>query len=189
MSENFKTGAVALIGGSVATIALMALHPVHFGGMNGIVHGTAIVSAPVLAYGGYYLSRFIGRAPAGLAGSLYVFALVASIVAATMSGLVAPVLVEGGAETPRTLWDFERALNQGFAHVYTGLASLAVALWGLAWRGHWGLRGWGVIAGVGILAWQMSGTLTLDVHRMGAVVLLHASFLIAAGVAMLRAKS
>ena len=44
----------------------------------------------------------------------------------------------------------------------------------------------GIVVGAGILAWLFSGTLTLNVHGMGAVVMAQGDWFILAGVGLLR---
>lgn len=201
-----RAGAWALISGSLAGVALMALHPIHASAMpslgpwslNSLVHATAIVATPVLFFGTLALSRFLGadRPLVQLALCLYGFASVAIIGAATMSGLVMQEIVEA-AHTPgasHTGLDFQSLanethwINQGFAQVFTGLASLAVLLWSIAWRG-WGVRILGLVLSLAVLGWQLSGTMELNVHGMGAVVLTQTVWMITAAVMMLRAKS
>lgn len=203
-----KAGALALIGGMAAYLALMAVHPTHSDGgavigpitLNGLVHGTAIVSAPVLLFGAVVLTRFLGfERPLPLLGvCFYAIGTVAVMGAASMSGLVMERLVEA-AHTPgagesgvpfQGLANLTHWINQAFAHVHTAMMSIAILCWSLGWPGKaWIVRGLGVVVAVGILAWQLSGTLTLTVHGMGAVVILQALWTFAAAGALWRGRA
>lgn len=152
----------------------------------------------MLAFGFVALTRFIGfqRPLAVLALTFYAFGTVAVMGAATMSGFVMPQLVEaahapGAAQTGvyyQGLAQLTHWLNQGFAHVHVALMSVALALYALAWPGKgvpaWAMRGLGLVVGVGVLAWQLSDTLVLNVHGMGAVVIAHGVWTLAAAAAL-----
>lgn len=136
--------------------------------LTGLVHGAAIVTIPTLAYCHVALARCIGfdRPLSVLALVLYCFAAVAMILAATMSGVLMPQLVEsagasGESQSFRELAGYTHALNQAFANVSVGLSSLAISLFGLALRANsvatWLLRVLAVGVGTGVLAWQVSG--------------------------------
>ncbi len=111
------------------------------------------------------------------------------MLAGTMSGLIIPAIVQAGhggatpgpvpadpealraqlqAAANYTVW-----LNRSLAQVHYALICVAIILWCLSWTGRgvagWLVRGWGLLAGAAILAWQISGTSNLDpVH--GALV-------------------
>jgi hypothetical protein len=204
-----QTGAAALILGTLATIGVMAFHPtgVHAGHageiaamlrVNALVHGTAIVAAPLLTFGTFVLTRSIGfaNAPAAMAFFAYLFGALAVMLAASMSGLVAPRLMEslsettGAAqETVRALLRLEWYLNQAFATLHVALFSGAIALWALGWPDKGVLAAaiqiTGLVVGVGIFGWLASGALTLDVHGMGAVVLTQGAWTILAAFGLL----
>lgn len=204
--KSETAGAWALIFGSLAGVTLMALHPTHTSAattlgpwtMNSMVHATAIFSTPILFFGTLALSRFLGadRPLVQMALVFYGFASVAIIGAATMSGLVMQQLMEA-AQTPgardtgvafQSLAQETHWINQGFAHVYTSLASIAVLLWSIAWRG-WIVRIIGLALSLAVLAWQLSGTMTLDIHGMGAVVLSQMIWMVLVAAMMLRKPS
>lgn len=193
-----KAGALALVGGMIAYIALMAAHPSHAEGgpviagisLNSLVHGTAIVAAPVLLFGAVALTQWLGFGrPLPLLGlCFYALGTTAVMGAASMSGLVMEQLVSA-AHTPgagasgvpfQGLANLTHWINQAFANIHTAMMSIAVVLWSLSWPKGWMLRVLGVVIGVGTLGWQLSGTLMLNVHGMGAVVLLQAIWTIAA---------
>jgi hypothetical protein len=189
-------------------IGVMALHPagvpVHGGGAAGtmrlgvIVHAIAIGTVPVLTFGFYAFTRAIGfeRPAASLAFFCYVFGAVAVMIAATMSGLVAPRLIEAMRAAPageqslfHGLLRLEWYLNQSFATLHVALFSAAIFLWAIAWPGKslfgGALKLLGLAVGAGIFAWLLSGTLVLNVHGMGAVVLAQSSWIVLAAIGLL----
>jgi hypothetical protein len=189
-------------------IGVMALHPagvpVHgsaaAGGpdLNLIVHAIAIATAPLLTFGFYAFTRAIGfeRPAASLAFFCYAFGAVTVMLAATMSGLVAPRLIEAMREAPagdqslfHGLLRLEWYLNQSFATLHVALFSAAIFLWAIAWPGKsifaGMLRLLGLAVGAGISAWLLSGTLVLNVHGMGAVVLAQSTWIILAAIGLL----
>jgi hypothetical protein len=190
-----KAGARALIVGVCAEIAVMAAHPNHVGppvlgphSLATIVHSVALIAAPLMAFGGVGLTRFIGfdkwRAVAGLV--FFALAIVAIMAAAVMSGLVQPGARDAGLS--RDFLRYTYVINQGFANVYTALAAVAILAWASAWPTGRVLKIYGVVSSLAILAWQASGALTLDIHGMGAVALLQGAWMIAAAIILLRTE-
>ncbi|HJU41129.1 MAG TPA: hypothetical protein VJ724_16280, partial [Tahibacter sp.] len=161
-----------------------------------VVHGVAIAAAPVLTFGMFALSRSIGFAkPASaLAFFFYLFGAIAVMLAATMSGLVAPRLIEAlmmpsaDKDLLHGLLRLEWFLNQSFATVHVALFSGAIALYAAAWPDRGPLAAVvqiaGFLVGIGVFAWLASGTLTLNVHGMGAVVIMQGAWFILAGVGL-----
>lgn len=206
-----RAGAAALILGTIAMLGVMALHPTGVSGHAGemakmlrlgvIVHAVAIGAAPVLTFGLFAFTRSIGfdKSAASLAFFFYLFGALAVMLAATMSGLVAPRLIELQIANPadqaaiHNLLRLEWLLNQAFATLHVALFSIAIVLWALAWSGRGllaaALQAVGLIVGVGILAWLVSGTLTLNVHGMGAVAFAQGAWLILAAIALALRKS
>ena len=198
-----KAGGSALIVSSVMMIVLVAFHPTHGGGapvvgpftVQGLVHATAILSAPLAAFGTVILARHIGlaRPLAGLGLVTYLFGAVALMAAATISGLVTSEVVTAtmaadGAdrETFGKISHLSVWLNRGFANVHVAFFSIALILWGLASRETAMLRITGLVGGVGILAWQASGTLQLTPHTLLIIVIVQGGWLMAAAVDLLR---
>jgi hypothetical protein len=201
-----RTGALALILGTVAMIGVMALHPSgvpHSADASRVlllgivVHGVAIAVAPILSFGMFALSRSIGFAKpaAALAFFFYLFGAVMVTLAATMSGLVAPRLIQTlatatGAEKEllHGLLRLEWYLNQSFATLHVALFSAAIALYALTWPDRGVLAAAiqiaGVMIGVGVFAWLVSGTLTLNVHGMGAVVVAQGAWFVLAAIGL-----
>lgn len=202
MAGMERVGAYALAGSWIGMILVMAFHPTHTGpsihglSLSGAVHASAMMLIPVMTLGFLALTLRLAATHAPLsflAFAFFAFASVANMMAATMSGFLKPQLVSAATQTQRGLLmaiDFAFSLNQAFANVFVFLSASAICLWALAWpvRGMsgWAMRGGGLIAGLGILAWQASGSLTLNVHGMGAVVLAEAIWSIAVAIAMLR---
>lgn len=202
-----KAGALALILGTITMIGVMALHPSGAAGhgdalaktlrLGVIVHAVAIAMAPVLTFGFFAFTRSVGfeRALPGLAFFVFLFGAVCVMMAATMSGFVAPRLIEAlsmaqGAERDllHGLLRLEWYLNQSFATLHVALFSGAIMLWALSWpdKGVLGaaIQIAGLVVSIGVLAWLISGTLELNVHGMGAVVLAQGAWTILAGVGL-----
>jgi hypothetical protein len=203
-----RAGAAALILGTVAMIAIMLLHPVSHGAVSApeatammrmglIVHAAAIATAPLLTFGFFAFTRNIGLDTplATLALAFYAFGAVTVMLAAAMSGLVAPRLLAWRLESPADqalihgLARLEWFLNQSFAQIHVAFFSIAVALWAVSWPGRGVLavilQVTGIVVGIGVLVWLLSGTLELNVHGMGAVVLAQGAWTLLAAVALL----
>ena len=197
---NVKAGAWALFLGAASYIALMVAHPTHAGGpaigplsLSAIVHGTAMVAQPVLLFGFWMLTRAMqDRALAQLALCFYALAAATTIIAATLSGLVIPAIIEtahsgaGGhgaqldpevlRQTLRGQASYTVILNRSFAGVNVGLFALAMLLWSISWPNRALLallaRGVGAIVGLGVIAWALSGTMTLEAQHGALMVTL-----------------
>lgn len=197
-----RGGAIALILGSIAYIALMAVHPTHAGGgpvlghlsLSALVHGTALATAPVLAFGYVALAARLGfdRALPVLGLCFALLGIVFGMLAGTMSGLIIPEIMQaahvrapahgGPVDTEalqRTLQaaaNYTVWLNRSFAQVHYAMFSVAMILWCVVWTGRgvagWIVRGLGVLVGVAILAWQISGTSNLEAGHGALVVAL-----------------
>jgi hypothetical protein len=70
-----------------------------------------------------------------------------------------------------TIW-----LNRSFAHVHYALFSVAMILWSLAWTSRsvagWIVRVLGVLLGLAVLGWQLSGTSNLEAQHGALIVTL-----------------
>ncbi len=185
-----RAGGLALILGAAIYIALMAVHPSHGGGPNiigtfslsAVVHAAALVSKPILVFGFVVLTRAQGfdRPLPVLALSFYALAALFTMFAGTLSGVVMPKLVEA-AHAPggdvASIQEFARYtmwLNRSFAQVHFDLASIAILIWSLGWRGSsvldWAVRAVGVAVGAGVIAWQLTGTINFEA-RQGALLI------------------
>jgi len=200
MQRN-RAGALALIVGAIAFSALMAMHPTMHGHDNPMlgplslsawVHGTAFAMQPVLLYGFWALTRAMGERPfAQLALCFYALAATLTMMAATMSAMIIPAIMHAAqlghdqaaatdlhalqqtlqGQANYTVW-----LNRSFAAVHVCLFAVAMVLWSIAWPSRSMLeivtRIVGLLAGVGVIAWAMSGTMTLEAQHGALMVTL-----------------
>lgn len=213
-----RWGGAALIVGTVAFIVLMAVHPSHVGppvlghlSLSALVHGTALAMKPVLAFGFVILALRINKPLGFLALSFYLFSAVFTVMAGTMSGFVIPEIIKAahpetaghGHAAPidpaalqvqlQSLANYTVWLNRSFAAVHVGLFSIAIVLWSFAWPGGspltWLMRALGLVIGGGVLAWQLSGTMTLEAqHGALVVTLAHGVWTLAAAAFLLFTK-
>ena len=197
--SNQRAGAWALIASSAAFVLIMAVHPTHVGApgalgvtLNGAVHAAALLMIPLWAYGGLALHDHAGRDRplSTLALTFWLFAAGAILVAATISGFVTPRAIDfaqqseaGAPALHLAVW-----LNRGFAQANAAMTALAILLWSIAWpggRAALALRLWGGAVALGLLGWQASGTLALDVHQTLIVTIAIASWLVPAALTVL----
>lgn len=189
--SNEKAGAWALILGALSFVALMAFHPSHVEGppivgsltLSAIVHGTAFATQPILLFGFWSLTRWIGdRALARVGFCFYALAAILTILAASMSGLIIPQIIAvahhaAGALMPgpvdpnslQPLANYSVWLNRTFAAIHVVYFAVAMLMWSIAWSRS-GVLGWivravGGVVGLGVIAWAVSGTMTLEAQR------------------------
>ena len=163
-----------------------------------VIHIFAIICTPFAFLGALALARYMDSPNrlAICALAIYGVALVAIVIAPTLSGLVAIPIIQKIVLEPQSaaqwqpLATYTGYLNQAFARVYTLLASIAIALWSVQMvrtrilpraAGIYGL----VISPV-IFIVVGSGHVKLDVHGFGAVVLLQGIWFVATGAALYR---
>lgn len=204
---NQKAGAAAIIAGSVIWTVIMFYHPVHSGGtpligrfaLSDIVHGAALLAKPILLYGFWCFSSFIGLHRPGVALGLcfYLLATIAMAVAGIVSGWITPEVASavhaadpGSRAILAEIGRFSVWMNRGLAEVNVVLLSVAYVLWALAWpNGSLGgrlLRAWGFCVGAGVLAWLALGPFEPDPATMPLVVILQSSWAIAVAIVMAR---
>ena len=211
MKDN-RLGGIALIAGAIAGMITMSLHP---SGHHGImspremeilalltraVHALAIISLPLSFLGCMAMTRRLAS-PSRLSVAalvVYGFAVIAIMIAASMSGFVAPgvmsKLVAGDplTDTRRLFLDYTFQLNQAFASVYVVGSCVAIILWSIAIlktrQLALGLGFYGVVLGLAILAVLFSGSLALNVHGFGLVTFTQAIWFIVAGALLWRAR-
>jgi hypothetical protein len=197
-------GGGCMIAGAVMGMMTMAFHPTGGGhaALALAVHALAITAAPIAFYGGWVLTR---RLAAGgplpeLALAFYGLSVVATLLAATASGLMMPDLIarasglQGEARaTAGAVMHYNYALNQAFATVLVAASSIAIGLWsmeivrtGLMRRAA---RVLGCVAAAIALLALFSGHLMLDVHGFGAVVFAQSAWLITVGAELRRTGS
>lgn len=200
-------GGRSLILGSAMMLATMALHPTGAdiarapesqGLLNLVVHSLALAALPLLLYGAIALTRRLAVAGAAPELALVSFglAMVATLLAGTASGFLAPPLIEqaaSGQSVARALLHYNGSMNQAFARIDMAASSAAIAIWSVEIvRTRALARGTGIfglfVGGV-VLAALFSGHLTLNVHGMGAVVLLQAAWFVTGGLELVRTSS
>jgi len=191
-----RLGGWCMIAGAVMGVVTMAFHPTRAerAGLALAVHALALAAAPLALYGGWVLTRRLsaGGAAAELALSFYALSMVATLLAATASGLLAPDLfartagLQGEARAAaEAVSHYNHALNQAFARVLAAASSVAIGLWSIEIvrtrllhraKGIFGC----IVAALVFLA-LFSGHLRMDVHGFGAVVLAQAVWLVLVG--------
>jgi hypothetical protein len=205
MTDEGK-GGVAILVATAAGLATMALHPLpqdlfgpggpmHAARLGTFVHGLGIASAPLSFLGGLALFRRTDAPDrlslAALVG--YGFAMIAILIAAAVNGFVVTGLAINGEPIPRSVYQFAGLLNQAFAKIYVVASSTALLLWSLSiLRGHRlprGLALYGLVIAPLLIALVVSGSLRLDVHGFGLVVVVQAFWFTAAAILLLRAKA
>jgi hypothetical protein len=197
-------GGWSMIAGAVMGLATMMFHPTG-GGHAALalsVHALAIAAAPIAFYGGWVLTRRLAAAGplSELALAFYALSTVATLMAATASGFLASNLLaqvaaaQGEARAAAgAVLHYNGAVNQAFAKVLVAASSVAIGLWSMEivrtrlMRRAAGILGC-VVAAVTLLA-LFSGSLTLDVHGFGAVVLGQAIWLIMVGAELRRTRT
>jgi hypothetical protein len=211
LAPDVRFAPYALVLGTVGSLVTMALHPTGPETLAAAaagagtqlargVHLLAIAMQPLLVAGTLALTVRLreARALAVLAFVAFGLGTLAVLVAAAMSGLMAPDVVERvvaaeGAtrETQRALLQYTGALNQAFAKIYVGMMSAAITGWSLAVlreRGFSRALGW---LGLAIAAFEvlglLSGRLHLDVRGFGVVVLAQSVWMLWAAMALHRA--
>ena len=208
-----RLGGLAMIAGVMMGLVTMALHPTGHdvardmatqGALAMAVHALAIASAPVALFGALMLTRVLAEDGPLARGSLAELALafqalaaIATFMAATASGLLAPELIANAMTAQgdervmaAAVLRYNGALNQAFARVLVGASSVAIALWSVEMlrtrRLGRGTAVYGLVAALVTLALLLSGNLRLDVHGFGAVVLAHGVWTVLAGVSLMR---
>jgi hypothetical protein len=209
MTDDRK-GGIAMIAGAAGGIITMILHPSGrdlfvpgqlepMAYLGVAVHALALASTPVAFLGALALSRRTA-APDRLAVAalvMYGFASAAVMVAAVVSGLVAPGLAREiitGAPTAsegwRIVFDYNGQLNQGFARVFAVASSAAIVLWSVAIVRRRALAPgvgiYGLLLGPAIIIAIVSGHLRPDVHGFGLVIFGQAVWFIVAGALLCR---
>jgi hypothetical protein len=195
--ERERMGGWAMVAGAVMGLVTMGFHPTTTANTALVVgvHALALAATPIAFYGASVLTRRLARAGAlsELALAFYALSAVATLLAATASGLVTPALARyaaGGADAG-AIWAYNHMLNQAFAQVLVGASSVAIGLWSVEiLRSRLLRRATGIMgcaAAVLVLAALFSGHLRMDVHGFGAVVLVQAIWLVMAGLELRRA--
>jgi len=202
--ERDTLGGWCMIAGAVSGLVTMAFHP--SGGERPAlalaVHGLALFGVPLAFYGAWVLTRRLAShgALSELALAFYGVSGVATLLAATASGLMAPDLIAraaASAEDARaaagSLLHYNYALNQAFAKVLVAASATAIGLWSAeivrtrAMKRSSGIVGCAA-AGLVLLA-LFSGRLVLNVHGFGAIVVVQSVWIILVGAELRRRPS
>jgi hypothetical protein len=206
-----RLGGIALILGALFGILVLTFHP---GGGHRVtpaqlealiamsigVHAVAIASLPISFLGTLALSRQFAS-PARLtliALVIYGFSLVATMSAATMSGLVTPgvlrhmVTHDAAAEQWHILLSYTHTINQAFAQIGAVGTCLAIILWSIAiLQGrplHLVIGAYGVLLGLAAIGALFSGALDLELHGFRIITLGESIWFILAAVLLLRSN-
>lgn len=204
-----RKGGIALIAGAIGGLVTMALHPTgggvltpaqfeRFAIMNVVAHSLAIASMPISFLGALALTRRLQSADRFSISALvvYAFALVAGMLAATASGFIATPLVGGettaATELNHALYHYTGLWNQAFARILAVSSSMAILLWSLAILRNRRLSVrvayYGIPLGILIVLLVASGSLKLDLHGFGLVMILQGVWFISVGSLMIRAE-
>jgi len=186
-----RQSAALLIAGVLLPLLVLVMHPSghdladdpsgRMRAVNALVHGIAIACLPLLATGLAGLCTWLRwSATATLAFAIYLIASTCNLLAAMMSGFVAPRLLSGGATPNASLLHFTHDINQAFATSAVVAAGVAFVLWSLALhrRGKTWLAALGVVIGIVQVAGILSGLLQLDVKGILLATALQAAWLL-----------
>jgi hypothetical protein len=193
MSSN-RLASIALIGGSIAGLVTMGLHPsgrdVIRNGSSGqantlanAIHALALLAQPFLLAGTLAVTAELRR-HRGFAILGYIFfamASIAAMIAGIASGFIAPGVASAFADADAqnlamlmTVFRYTGVVNQAFAEAHVMFASAALFAWsGAAYAGREFDRGfavYGLVIAALLPLGLITGTLQLDVHGFGLVV-------------------
>ena len=205
-----RAAGFALIGGTIAGVVTMAMHPTGHALMrdfarvaliNRTVHALAIAGTIATVYGLVRLTRlFENQRPLADAALVsYGFGAVAVMFAAIASGFIGTELaaqaLQGGPEAQAALEplrDFNYAFNQACTKVFVVTASAGIALWSLAMLRESffprGLAITGLVVGAAAALATIAG-LPMNIHGFGAIVLGHGVWLIWTGSTLTRQRA
>jgi hypothetical protein len=198
-----QLGGTAMIAATIMGFITMGLHPTGHdiarspivqGTLNFGVHSLAILAAPLAFYGGFVLTRRLasGSPLAELALAFYGASAVATMMAATASGFLAPGLIQAvqgsdasASSAAAAVLRYNSSFNQAFAKMIVGGSSIAIGLWSLViMRTRLMRRGTGILGcliAIVALLLLLSGRLRLDIHGFGAVVIVQGVWLMMIG--------
>lgn len=184
-----------LMAGVLLPLLVLAMHPTGHDlahdphgrmlAVNYLVHGIAIACMPLLLAGLAGLCAWL-RWPASaiLAFATYCVATACNLVAATMSGFVAPRLLSGGEpdDAAMRLLHYTHDINQAFAVLAAVATGVALVAWAWALYRHvprkTGLAVIGALVGCVLAVGVLSGLLQLDVKGILVATALQAAWLL-----------
>lgn len=186
-----RQSAALLMTGVLLPLLVLVMHPTgheladdpdgRMRAVNHLVHGIAIACLPLLATGLAGLCAWLRwSATASLAFAVYLVSGICNLVAAMMSGFVAPRVLTVGATADGSLLHFTHEINQAFATSAVVATGSAFVLWSLALhrRGRTRLAALGVVIGIVQGAGILSGLLQLDVKGILLATALQAAWLL-----------
>ena len=190
-----KQAGALLATGVLLPLLVLAMHPTGHDlahdphgrmlAVNHLVHGIAIAAMPLLLAGLAGLCAWLRWSVAAtLAFATYCIATACNLVAATMSGFVAPRLLAGGGPDAATLrlLHYTHDLNQAFATIAAVGTGLAFVAWGLALQRHptrrTALAALGALVGIVLVAAILTGLLQLDVKGILVATALQGAWLL-----------
>ena len=159
--------------------------------VNHLVHGVAIAGMPLLLAGLAGLCAWLRwSVGAILAFATYAIASACNLVAATMSGFVAPRQLSDGEpdDAALRLLRYTHDINQAFAVLAVVATGVAFVAWSWALHRHvprkTGLAALGALIGFSLVAGVLSGLLALDVEGILVATALQAAWLFPLAVAL-----
>ncbi len=171
-----RQSAALLMTGVLLPLLVLVMHPTgheladdpvgRMRAVNTLVHGIAIACLPLLATGLAGLCAWLRwSATASLGFAFYLLSSGCNLVAAMMSGFVAPRVLSASATADASLLHYTHDINQAFATTAVVAAGTAFVLWGVALhrRGKAWLAALGAGIGIAQVAGILSGLLQLDV--------------------------
>ena len=186
-----RQSAALLMTGVLLPLLVLVMHPTgheladdphgRMQAVNVLVHGIAMACLPVLATGLAGLCAWLRwSATASLAFAIYLLSSACNLVAAMMSGFVAPRLLSGGTTPDASLLHYTHDINQAFATSAVVATGIAFVLWSMALhrRGKTWLAALGVVIGIVQVAGILSGLLQLDVTGILLATALQAAWLL-----------
>jgi hypothetical protein len=212
MKDN-QLGAIALFAGALIGVIVLLSHP---GGAHRVtpdqvqplivliisVHALAIASLPISFLGALVLSReAVPNRRLGISALvIFGFASVATMGAATMSGLVVPAALrhlithDAAAEQWQLLLSYTHTINQGFAQIGAVGLSVAIIIWSIALMKRRALNLvlgiYGLVLGIAVIGALVSGAAELEMHGGFEMITLGQSiwFILAAVLLWLQSK-
>lgn len=186
-----RNASTLLLGGVLLPLLVLVMHPTGHDlahdpngrtlAVNHLVHGIAIACMPLLAAGLAGLCAWLRwTATASLAFAVYLLSVACNLIAAMMSGFVAPRLLSGDAAPDTALLHYTHDINQAFATTAVVATGIAFALWSFALLGRGKVRLAAAGAAIGTVqaAGILSGLLQLNVTGILTATALQAAWLL-----------
>lgn len=190
-----KQSGALLLAGVLLPLLVLAMHPTGHDlahdphrrmlAVNYLVHGIAIACMPLLLAGLAGVCAWLRWSVAAtFAFATYCLGTACNLVAATVSGFVAPRLLSGGEpdDTSMRLLHYTHDINQAFAVLAVVATGMAFVAWGWALRRHEPRRTWlaalGALVGGVLVGGILAGLFRLDVSGILVATALQAAWLL-----------